>query len=34
LFGLFKTVVTRHSSSLIISHTLGAVWVVEPVRHP
>jgi hypothetical protein len=26
--------VTRHSSSLIISDTLGAVWVVEPVRHP
>jgi len=34
LLGLSNLWVTRDSSSLIISESLGAVWAVEPMRHP
>jgi len=34
LFGLSNGTVTRDSSSLMISESLGAGWVVEYMHHP
>jgi hypothetical protein len=34
MFGLSNPRVTRDSSSLMISESLGAVWAVELTRHP
>jgi hypothetical protein len=33
LFGLSNPCVTRDNSSLMIPESLGAVWVVECMRH-
>jgi hypothetical protein len=34
LLGLSNPWVTRDSSSLMFDESLGAVWAVEPMRHP
>jgi len=34
LFGLSNPCVTRDSSSLLISQSVGAVWAGEFIRHP
>jgi hypothetical protein len=34
LFGLSNATVTRDSSLLMISESLGAAWVVESMCHP
>jgi hypothetical protein len=34
LFGLSNATVTCDSRSLMINESLGAVWAVEPNRHP
>jgi hypothetical protein len=34
MFGLSNLMVTRDTSSLLISESLRAVWAVEFMRHP
>jgi len=34
VFGLSNPCVTRYRSSLKLYESLGAVWAVEPMRHP
>jgi len=34
VFALSTTCVSRESSSLVISESIGAVWAVESVRQP
>ena len=34
LLGLSNPWVTRDSSTLLFDESLGAVWAVEPMRHP
>ena len=34
MFGLSNPCVTRHSNSLVISESLGAVWDVDSLRYP
>jgi hypothetical protein len=34
LFGLSNLMVTRDTSSLLLSESLRAVWAVEFMRHP